>query len=467
MARRTLVNGRYELLERPTEQGAMGEVWFGVDTRLERQVVVKFIRFFAGDPKAEDDYTRRFVRESRITARLEHPGVPAVYDVGTHKGRPFLVMQRIQGVSLRTLLLEQGRLPVGWVAVVAAQVCAVLSEAHRVSLVHRDLKPGNLMLEPEGTVKVLDFGLAVAPASSDFSRVTMTGHLLGTPEYMAPERIEANVSGPESDIYALGCTVYELLTGKRPFAGATPFDVMNKQVRDEPPLLRTVRPEVPVGLEALVLEMLRKRPEERLSDADVVHQLLLPFVDDLQPIPGVVELSTTTSAVRLYARVVSRILAAAPRAVTAGNLRDGHVLTLRSEQADAFFADGDYRQAAAVYRLLADDVAARHGPLSERALNYRSRVVTCHALLGLTDQMSEELAALIDDHTKVFGAADHRTVQLRRQLGLRRMGRVGPDGVTVGRTDFPVDLPRRQATEATDLTAFANLRKPFRLNRPS
>ncbi|MFY1702627.1 MULTISPECIES: serine/threonine-protein kinase [Micromonospora] len=445
----------------------MGEVWFGRDIRLDRQVVVKFIRFPAGDQAAENDYTRRFVRESRITAHLEHPGVPAVYDVGTHKGRPYLVMQRIRGVSLRTLLVEEGRLPIGWVAAVAAQVCAVLSAAHRASLIHRDLKPGNLMLEPEGTVKVLDFGLAVAPALSNSSLITVTGLMMGTPEYMAPERIESNVSGPASDIYALGCTIHELLTGRRPFAGATPFEVMNRQVRDEPPPLRQARPEVPVGLEALVLEMLRKRPEERLADADVVHQLLLAYVTDLAPIPGVVESPTTPNGVRLYARALSRMLAAGPRPVTVGAFTEGHVLTLRSEQADAFFADGDYRQAAAVYRLLADDVANRHGPLSERALTYRSRVATCHALLGLTDQMSEELAGLIDDHTKVFGPNDHRTVQLRRQFGLRRMGRAGPEGADEARPDIPTDLPRRQSAEATDLNEFVAVRRPFRLNRRS
>ena len=128
----------------------MGEVWFGRDVRLDRPVAVKFVRLPEGEP---DDYVRRFVRESRITARLEHPGVPAVYDVGTHEQRPYLVMQRIRGISLKALLADHGPLPVGWVAAVAAQVCAVLSAAHRASLVHRDLKPSNLMMEPDGTVK--------------------------------------------------------------------------------------------------------------------------------------------------------------------------------------------------------------------------------------------------------------------------------------------------------------------------
>jgi serine/threonine protein kinase len=127
---------------------------------------VKFVRFPDGVP--DDELIRRFVRESRITARMQYPGVPAIFDVGTDDGRPFLVMQRINGSSVSTLLAEHDRLPVGLAASIAAQTCAVLAAAHHASLVHRDLKPANLMLEPDGTVKVLDFGLAVA---MDLTRV--------------------------------------------------------------------------------------------------------------------------------------------------------------------------------------------------------------------------------------------------------------------------------------------------------
>src|SRR4051812_25759167 len=119
----------------------MGEVWLGRDTKLDREIAVKFLRFPDGVP--EEELVRRFHRESRITARLEHPRVPAVYDVGTHDGRPFLVMQRVHGISVADLVEEQGPLPIGWAAAVAAQVCAVLTAAHAASLVHRDLKPAN------------------------------------------------------------------------------------------------------------------------------------------------------------------------------------------------------------------------------------------------------------------------------------------------------------------------------------
>src|SRR5690606_15831866 len=155
------------------------------------------------------ELVRRFVRESRITARLEHPGVPAVYDVGTHDGRPYIVMQYVQGISVADLIAEFGPLPVGWAAAIAAQACAVLAVAHRAPLVHRDLKPANLMLEADGGVKILDFGLAVALDRGEASQITRTGQALGTAPYMAPEQILGSFSGPATDLYGLGCTLHE------------------------------------------------------------------------------------------------------------------------------------------------------------------------------------------------------------------------------------------------------------------
>src|SRR5690606_27432709 len=175
----TLVNGRYELEELPLARGGMGEVWAGRDVRLEREVAVKFVRFPPG--QRDEELIRRFVRESRITARLEHPGVPAVYDVGTHEGRPYLVLQRIRGISVADLNAEYAPLPIGWAVAIAAQVCSVLAAAHAASLVHRDLKPSNLMLDRDGGIKVLDFGLAVALDLAEYSQITRSGQTIGTP----------------------------------------------------------------------------------------------------------------------------------------------------------------------------------------------------------------------------------------------------------------------------------------------
>ncbi|MFI7080616.1 protein kinase [Micromonospora sp. NPDC049903] len=522
MARRALVNGRYELGERPSGQGGMGEVWFGRDIRLDRPIAVKFVRLPPDEP---DDYVRRFVRESRITARLEHPGVPAVYDVGTHDRRPYLVMQRIHGTSLKALLADHGPLPVGWVAAVAAQVCAVLSAAHRASLVHRDLKPSNLMMELDGTVKVLDFGLAVAPTIPDFSTITRAGHLLGTPAYMAPERIEANISGPACDIYALGCTIHELLTGSQTFTGPTIFDIMTKQVREEPVPARAVRSDVPAPLEALVLEMLRKKPEQRPADADIVYERLLPFANDLGPIVGATNPPAEPSAVHLYARVVSRIFAtvrgpapqphrrdpapAAPTpamttptlAVTRPDLRrtrseaaelvrqsrydqaaelltrvataaadtlgprDDDVLTLRFEQADAIFEEGDYHRAASTYGSLVDDVTIRHGALSEAALTCRLRLATCHALVGQTRRALDSMIDLVHDNTAVFGATDSRTVQIRRQVGLLHLGTGDRDAAARTLEELSRDLARAHGPDDATATEIIDLMQTLRLPR--
>ena len=212
---RPVLDDRYALDDLPIGRGGMGEVWGARDLRLDRRVAIKLIRFPDGihDP----ELVRRFHRESRITARLEHPGVPAVHDTGiAADGRPYLVMQYVDGVSVADVVAEHGALPVGWAAAIAAQTCAVLAAAHAVSLVHRDLKPANLVLGPDGAVRVLDFGLAVALGAGD-SQITRSGQTIGTPAYMAPELVVGEPTGPATDLYSLGCTLHELLTGRSPF----------------------------------------------------------------------------------------------------------------------------------------------------------------------------------------------------------------------------------------------------------
>jgi eukaryotic-like serine/threonine-protein kinase len=307
---RSLNGGRYELDALPLPGGAMGEVWPGRDIKLDREIVVKFIRLPHGTPD-EDRLRRRFRRESRIAARLTHPGVPAVYDVGVENGRPFMIMQRVHGISLSDLIAEHGPLPVGWAAAIAAQVCAVLVAAHHDSLVHRDLKPGNLMIEPNGAVKVLDFGLAVAPTTADHSRITETGEFPGTPAYMAPEQIEARTSEPATDLCALGCTMHEMLAGERLFHGPTPYEVMQRHVREAPPPLRSVRPDVPVEMEHLVLDLLEKKPQDRPDGAAVVYRRLLPMLTVLNPLVGAVDVRASTDSTRLYAAVLSTLSATA------------------------------------------------------------------------------------------------------------------------------------------------------------
>lgn len=302
---RTVIAARYELDDLPIGRGGMGEVWGGYDQRLDRRVAVKFIRFPGGRP--DDELVRRFVRESRITARLEHPGVPVVYDTGTHDGDLYLVMQLVRGVSVADLVAEYGQLPVPWAAAVAAQTCAVLSIAHERSLVHRDLKPTNLMLCPDGTLKVLDFGLAAAFEPTDISKITKTGETLGTPSYMAPEQALSGVTSPQSDLYSLGCVLHEMLTGRAPFTAATPLAVMHQHLDQQPRPPRSLRPETPPALERLALRLLAKKPEERPETATDAYRALLPFAADLDPLPGALRPTSEPDAVRMYATVIGRV----------------------------------------------------------------------------------------------------------------------------------------------------------------
>lgn len=464
MTRRTVVNDRYELDELPLARGGMGEVWTGRDIKLEREVVVKFVRFPEGLP--DQQLVRRFVRESRITARLEHPGVPAIFDVGTHDQLPYMVMQRIHGVSVADIVAEQAPLPVGWAAAVAAQVCSVLSVAHTRSLVHRDLKPSNLMLDADGAIKVLDFGLAVALRVADHSQITRTGQVFGTPSYMAPEQIMASMSEPRTDLYALGCTLHTMLSGEPPFNGPTPYAIMRQQVDQRPSPLRRG---MPSELERLVLALLEKRPDDRPASAEDVYYQLLPFVADLGSLPGAFR--SATSAVRMYASVLSRVSAGTPETAPApsappqessrfsrGELdrardkaselvresrysqaaevlaavvepasralgrMDDDVISIRRHLADLLYEGGDYHRAASQFQQLARDLAARHGSDDEQVLHVRLQEATCHALTGETGAALAQLDQLLHDQRRVLGDDDQRTLELRRQIGLLQLG---------------------------------------------
>lgn len=473
---RRRVEDRYELDHVPLARGGMGEVWTGYDTTLEREVAVKFVRLPGTDEDRE--LTRRFIRETRITARLQHPGVPAVYDVGSHEGRPYLVMQRIRGISVADLIAERERLSVAWSAAIAAQVCAVLAAAHLSSLVHRDLKPANLILEPAGTVKVLDFGLAVALDGNDLSKITRTGQSLGTPAYMAPEQVLAGRSGPRTDLYAVGCLLYEMLTGQQVFTGATAYSVMNQQVDQAPvPLLR-VRPDVPVELDTLVTELLRKDPEDRPADADAVYRRLLPHISAPEFIPGILHPPNLPNPARMFAEVVARIpdrptvpnrssadapsararrgetaetgesspdagrrrglararrdaaeLASRSRYAQAADVlehalesaEDGEptLLPARRQLADALFDGGEFQRAAPLYeRLLAEDTDAD----ADQQFHYRIRAATCHALRGDASTALAELSDLLAVGHQRFGPDDDRMLELRRQIGLLQLG---------------------------------------------
>lgn len=295
-----VIGDRYELDDFPLGQGGMGAVYRGHDKHLDRKVAVKILHL----PVPDEELERRFIREARILARLEHPGAPTLYDFGAHERRLYQVMQFIAGVTVADLVSEYGPLPVPWAAAIAAQACAVLAAAHALSICHRDLKPTNLMLCPDGSVKVLDFGLAML-RDADVAQSTRSGQLLGTPAYMSPEQIQRGQAGPQSDLYALGCVLHEMLTGRQLFTGPTEYAVFEKQVKERPPTVTGV----PRELARLVDDLLEKRPECRPADAGALFERLQEFAVDLPVLPGFLNPPSVPSPARMYARVLGRVLA--------------------------------------------------------------------------------------------------------------------------------------------------------------
>jgi hypothetical protein len=251
---------RYRLDDR-IAAGGMGEVWRAVDLVLGRPVAVKLLR---EDYAQHPETLERFRAEARHTAAVSHPGIARMYDYGEPSlGQPpFLVMELVEGSPL-TRLLERGPLEPARAMDIVAQAAAGLEAAHAAGLVHRDIKPGNLLVSPDGTVKITDFGIAYAAGSAPLTR---TGALIGTPAYLAPERVSGSSAGPASDLYSLGIVAYECLSGAQPFTG-TPMEVaLSHQYQPLPPL----PPGVPPPVAAFVAELTARDPAGRPVDAGEV-----------------------------------------------------------------------------------------------------------------------------------------------------------------------------------------------------
>ncbi|WP_141579589.1 serine/threonine-protein kinase [Actinomadura sp. WMMA1423] len=255
-----VLNDRYRLLER-LAIGGMGEVWRASDALSGRLVAVKLLRLELGsDVRARG----RFESEARFAAELRHPGIARAFDYGEQDGRTFLVMELVPGEPLDEILARDGGLPLEAVLDLIVQAGRALSVAHAAGIVHRDVKPANLMVAPDGTLKITDFGIArrLAAASQ-----TQTGMVMGTAHYISPEQAQGLRLSPSADLYSLGAVAYECLTGAPPFDGRTPVEVALKHVRDAPAELPS---RVPGRARELVMEMLAKEPADRPADADTV-----------------------------------------------------------------------------------------------------------------------------------------------------------------------------------------------------
>ncbi len=263
--------GPYKILDR-LGAGGMGEVYRARDARLGRDVAIKVI---LGDAARDPDRIGRFEQEARAAGALSHPNICAVYDIGMHEGSPFVVMELLEGESLREKL-RAGPIPARKAIDYAAQAAQGLAAAHAKQIVHRDIKPENLFVTRDGHLKILDFGIAklADPSGSDELATVMTqaGATLGTAGYMSPEQLRGQSVDQRTDIFSLGCVVYEMLCGKPAFAGETPADIMTAVLGAEPAPLAGPSSAVPPGLHGIVRRSLEKRPEDRFSSA---HDLAL------------------------------------------------------------------------------------------------------------------------------------------------------------------------------------------------
>lgn len=262
-----LLSGRYEL-GAPLGSGGMARVHEATDRMLGRRVAVKLLETDAGIPHARE----RFLNEARLAASLSHPHAVAVYDTGTDRGRAYIVMELVEGQTLAQLLAAKGPLAPERAVAVADPVLAALAAAHARGMVHRDVKPANVLLGRDGSVKLADFG--IAKATEGRADLTMTGQVIGTPTYLSPEQASGRPATPASDVYATGVVLYEMLAGRPPFAAENPIATAMAHQRDPVPPLGRQRPGLPPGLVAAVSRALAKDPADRYPDAAAFRSAL-------------------------------------------------------------------------------------------------------------------------------------------------------------------------------------------------
>jgi eukaryotic-like serine/threonine-protein kinase len=270
-----IFNGRYEL-HRRLGRGGMAEVYLARDQLLDRPVAVKVLF-----PALATDagFVERFRREAQAAANLQHPNIVSVFDWGEANGTYFIVMEYVEGHTLAETLRDEGRLHPDRAAEITADIAAALGFAHRNRVVHRDVKPGNVLLTRDGGVKVADFGIARALSDSSDQNLTKTGSVMGTATYFSPEQARGAPVDPRSDIYSLGCVLYEMITGRPPFAGDSAVAIAYKHVQENPVPPRRVDPSLPETLEAITLKCLAKNPANRYPSAQDLRADLGRYLD--------------------------------------------------------------------------------------------------------------------------------------------------------------------------------------------
>ena len=299
-------SGRYEATHL-VARGGMAQVYRAMDLQLDRPVALKVL---FPELSVDRTFVERFRREAQAAANLSHPNIVPVFDWGEDDGSYFIVMEYIDGRPLSAVLRDPAPLPPNQIATIGAGVAAALAFAHRHGVVHRDVKPGNVLITPDGDVKVTDFGIARAVNTEE--SLTQTGAVMGTAAYFSPEQAEGKGVDSRSDIYSLGVVLYEMAVGKPPFTGDSPVAVASKHVRDTPVLPREANPLVPVALEAVIMKAMAKLPDDRYRSAEELRADLLRFADG-RPVeagdPGVTSMMATVGVTQAVPATTGRTMA--------------------------------------------------------------------------------------------------------------------------------------------------------------
>ncbi|MDQ4040079.1 MAG: Stk1 family PASTA domain-containing Ser/Thr kinase [Actinomycetota bacterium] len=308
-----MLGQRYEVGE-VLGRGGMAEVHRGRDIRLGREVAIKVLR---SDIARDPTFQARFRREAQAAASLNHPAIVAVYDTGEDSVAagdvPYIVMEYVEGRTLRDVLKDKGVMDVKAAMSFAADICAALDFSHRNGIVHRDVKPGNVMITPTGAVKVMDFGIARAVSDSSVT-MTSTAAVIGTAQYLSPEQARGESVDARSDVYSAGCLLFELVTGAPPFQGDSPVAVAYQHVREDPRPPSTINPAVPPALDAIVLKAMSKNPANRYQSAADMRTDLLRAVAG-QPVEATPVMSDSDRTALIAPATGTRYRAVAPAAL--------------------------------------------------------------------------------------------------------------------------------------------------------
>ena len=267
------INDRYEVIKSIGE-GGMANVYLGYDTILDRNVAIKVLR---GDLSNDEKFVRRFQREALSASSLAHPNIVEMYDVGEDDGLYYIVMEFIDGVTLKQLLKKRGTLTLSETIDIMLQLTDGMAHAHDSYIIHRDLKPQNIMIKDDGQIKITDFGIAMALNST---QLTQTNSVMGSVHYLPPEQASGKGATVKSDIYSMGIIFYELLTGKLPFKGENAVEIALKQMRDPFPSIREEDDEIPQSIENIILKATAKNPKNRYEDSRSMHEDLLTALNE-------------------------------------------------------------------------------------------------------------------------------------------------------------------------------------------